>query len=81
MLQSSGDRNQPDADAARALWEELAVRARSVHCPEHFVLPWRVSVLGDAPARYRLYVSGCCARLGDAVNEMIRSDPRTSGPR
>jgi hypothetical protein len=80
-LQSKGDQNQREMAAARGLWEELAVRARLVHCPDHFTQPWRVMVLGDTPAKLRLYVSGCCPRLGEAVNQMIRSEPRISGPR
>lgn len=80
-MQPTGDPNQRDVDSARSLWEEMAVRARALHCPEHFAQPWRVSVLGETPERYRLYVSGCCPRLGEAVNQLIRSDPRISGPR
>lgn len=80
-VQSSGDQEQGQAEAARALWEDLARRARGVHCPDHYVEPWRVTVLGDTPRTYRLYISGCCGRLGDAVNQMVRRDPRIAGPR
>jgi hypothetical protein len=71
---------QGELDAARAVWDELAARARSLHCPEHFVEPWRVVVIGDRPDRLRLQIYGCCARLQAVVNEMIGSDPRVSGP-
>ena len=80
-MESKGDQTQRDMATARSLWEELAVRARLVHCPDHYTQPWRVLVLGDTPDKLRLSVSGCCARLGDAVNEMIRAEPRISGPR
>jgi hypothetical protein len=80
-VESKGDQKQRDMDAARSLWDELAVRARLVHCPEHYTQPWRVMVIGDRPDKLRLYVSGCCPELGDAVNQMIRSEPRISGPR
>jgi len=75
------DTKQRDAAAARALWDDLARQARGLHCPEHFVEPWRVSVIGDTPAKYRLYISGCCERLRTVVNELINSDPRIAGPR
>ena len=80
-MQAKGDSDQDEMAAARALWDELAVRARLVHCPEHYAQPWRVMVLGDTPAKLRLYVSGCCPQLGEAVNGMIRAEPRISGPR
>ncbi len=63
------------------MWDELAVQAKTVHCPTHFAQPWRVTVLGDAPADFRLYVSGCCPRIGEAVTEMIRKDPRVAATR
>lgn len=67
-------------DTASAVWAELAARARGLHCPEHFVEPWRVVVIGETPDRLRLQIYGCCARLQDVVNELISSDPRLSGP-
>lgn len=76
-----GDQEQRRAAATRAIWEELAVQARTVHCPEHYVQPWRITVLGDTPEKYRLYVSGCCPGIGDAVTEMIRRDPRIAASR
>jgi hypothetical protein len=82
-LQSKDDRKQREADrlaAAQALWEDLAVRARGLHCPEHFVQPWRVVVIGETAERLRLNIYGCCPKLQVVVSEMIRSDPRTSGP-
>lgn len=64
-----------DRDAQlQALWEELARKARAVHCPEHFVAPWRVRVIGTPP-RLKLDIAGCCPRIGVAVNEMIAADP------
>ena len=45
----------------QALWEDLARKARGVHCPEHFVEPWRVYVIGTAP-KLKLDISGCCPR-------------------
>lgn len=66
--------------AARAVWEDLAVRARRLHCPEHFVQPWKIVVIGDTSERLRLDIYGCCSRLQVVVTEMIRSDPRTGGP-
>lgn len=57
-----------------ALWEELARKARGVHCPQHFVEPWRVSVIGTPPA-LKLAIAGCCSRIGQAINEMIAEDP------
>lgn len=80
-MQAKGDSDQEDMAAAKALWDDLAVRARLVHCPEHYAQPWRVTVLGDTPAKLRLYVSGCCPQLGEAVNVMLRSEPRISGHR
>ena len=79
-MQARREQEQNQAAAARALWDELARRARGVHCPEHYVEPWRVTIIGDRPETYRLYVSGCCSKLGDAVNAMIRTDPRIAGP-
>jgi hypothetical protein len=67
--------------AARATWEDLAARARGLHCPDHIVGPWRVVVTGDRPESLNLQIYGCCPRLGVAVAEMIRADPRVSGPR
>lgn len=64
-----------DKDAqAQALWEDLARKARGVHCPQHFVEPWRVTVIGTAP-RLRLDIAGCCPGIGRAINEMIAADP------
>jgi hypothetical protein len=64
-----------DKDAqAQALWEDLARKARGVHCPQHYVEPWRVTVIGTAP-RLRLDIAGCCPGIGRAINEMIASDP------
>lgn len=80
-MQSEGDQEQRRSAAARALWQDLAIKARTVHCPEHYVQPWRVSVLGDTADSFRLYVSGCCPKLGQAVDEMIRSDPRHAASR
>lgn len=57
-----------------ALWEELARKARGVHCPRHFVGPWRVYVIGTPP-RLKLDIAGCCPRIGEAINEMIAADP------
>ena len=66
---------QDDKDAqAQALWDDLARKARRVHCPEHYVEPWRVRVIGDAPA-FKLDIAGCCPRIGRAINEMIANDP------
>ncbi|CAN5582199.1 hypothetical protein BH23CHL8_BH23CHL8_16260 [soil metagenome] len=76
------DQKRRDADAmlsARTLWEDLAVKARGLHCPEHFVGPWRVVVIGETRDTLRLQVYGCCGRLGQAVTEMIREDPRVPG--
>jgi len=66
--------------AAQALWEDLAVRARGLHCPEHFVAPWRVVVIGDTRDKLRLQIYGCCDKLGLVVTEMVKADPRISGP-
>ena len=63
------------------MWEGLAVKARALHCPDHYAQPWRVSLLGDTPATFRLYVSGCCPRLGEEVTEMIRRDPSHAASR
>jgi hypothetical protein len=71
---------QAQMEAARAVWEEIAAKARAVHCPQHFVQPWRVDVIGDSPARLRLNVSGCCAQVGAAVTALIKADPRVGGP-
>lgn len=75
------DDRQRDMAAARALWEDLAARARGLHCPEHFVAPWRVVVIGDTRDRLRLQLYGCCPKLELVVSELIRADPRISGPR
>lgn len=80
-MQPSGDQDEVRAANARALWEDLARRARGVHCPEHYVEPWRVTVIGERAETYRLYISGCCSRLGQAVDQMVRTDPRIAGPR
>lgn len=66
---------------ARAVWDDLAVKARGLHCPEHVVQPWRVAVIGDTRDALRLQIYGCCDKLGQAVTEMIRADPRISGPK
>lgn len=76
----SRDHDKRNTEAARVIWNELAARARGLHCPEHFVEPWRVVVIGDQPEKLRLQIYGCCPRLQDVVGEMIRSDPRISGP-
>jgi hypothetical protein len=75
------DHDQQEMALAQELWEDLARRARLVHCPEHFAEPWRVSVMGSSPRRLKLDISGCCPKIGAAINDMIRSDPRISGPR
>jgi hypothetical protein len=67
--------------SARALWEELAVRARLLHCPEHAVQPWRVTVTGETRETLRLQIYGCCSQLQVVIGEMVRADPRISGPR
>jgi hypothetical protein len=75
---------RPDAAqlaAARALWEDLASKARALHCPEHIVGPWRVVVTGERPETLNLQIYGCCQRLGMVVADMIKADPRVSGPR
>jgi hypothetical protein len=59
----------------QALWEDLARQARGVHCPEHYVEPWRVHVIGTPPTM-KLDIAGCCPKIGKAVNKMIASDPR-----
>jgi len=82
-VQSKDDEAQREQDrlaAARALWEDLAIRARGLHCPNHFVQPWRVVVIGDSSEKLRLNIYGCCAELQVVITEMIRSDPRSSGP-
>jgi hypothetical protein len=66
---------------ARAIWDDLAIEARTVHCPDHYVGPWRISVMGERAEDFRLYVSGCCPRIGEAVTEMIRRDPRIAATR
>ena len=66
---------------ARALWDDLAVKARLLHCPEHIVQPWRVVVIGDTREALRLQIYGCCDRLQLVISEMIRADPRISGPK
>lgn len=64
-----------DKDAQlQALWEDLARKARGVHCPEHYVEPWRVTVIGRPPA-LKLDIAGCCPRIGQAINQMIADDP------
>jgi len=77
---SDDDQQQQDLAAARAVWEELAIRARALHCPEHFVPPWKVIVIGDARDKLRLQIYGCCPKLQTVTTEMIRRDPRMSGP-
>ncbi|MGD8682986.1 MAG: hypothetical protein PVG27_03505 [Chloroflexota bacterium] len=62
------------------LWEDLARKARGVHCPEHYVEPWRVYVIGTPP-RLKLDIAGCCPRIGQAINEMIAADPRIQASR
>jgi hypothetical protein len=66
--------------ARRALWEDLAARARGLSCPVHFVGPWRVVVVGESRESMRLQVYGCCERIGQAVTAMVRSDPRVTSP-
>jgi len=80
-LSLEDDEKQRDMAAARAVWEDLAARARLLHCPEHYVEPWRVVVIGDTPDKLRLHISGCCSGLQVVVTELIRSDPRVSGLR
>jgi hypothetical protein len=67
--------------SARTTWDDLAARARGLHCPEHIVGPWRVVVIGDRPETLNLQIYGCCPRLGAVVAQMIEADPRVSGPR
>jgi len=67
--------------ASKSLWEDLALRARALHCPEHLVGPWRVVVSGETRETMRLQIYGCCERLGQVINEMVRQDPRIAGPR
>jgi hypothetical protein len=64
----------------RALWEDLASRARALSCPAHFVGPWRVVVIGETRESMRLQVYGCCERIGQAVTAMVRADPRVAKP-
>jgi hypothetical protein len=64
----------------RALWEDLASKARGLNCPAHFVGPWRVVVIGESRESMRLQVYGCCERIGQAVTAMVRSDPRVAHP-
>lgn len=80
-MQSKDDQEQPRTAAARAMWDDLALQARTLHCPDHYAQPWRVTVLGDTPEKFRLYISGCCPRIGDTVTEMIRQDPRIAASR
>jgi len=80
-LSLEDDEKQRDMAVARALWEDLAARARLLHCPEHYAQPWRVVVIGDTPDKLRLHISGCCSQLQVVVTELIRSDSRISGPR
>jgi hypothetical protein len=71
---------QHEMAAAKEVWEQLAVRARALHCPEHFMPPWKVVVIGDSREKLRLQIYGCCPRLQTLVTEVIRKDPRMSGP-
>ena len=81
MNHDEGGARPQDQASARAVWEDLAVRARLLHCPEHFVAPWRIVVLGDTREDLRLQIYGCCARLQVVVSEMIAADPRIWAPR
>ncbi len=74
------DDQQRDMAAARALWDDLAQGARRLHCPEHFVAPWRVVVTGDTRNALRLQLYGCCDKLEVVVSAMLRADPRISRP-
>jgi hypothetical protein len=67
--------------ARRAIWEDVAVRARLLHCPDHYVAPWRVVVTGETRETLDLQIYGCCAKLGVLVGQLVRADPRLSGPR
>lgn len=67
-------KDQDQEAQLEALWEDLARKARGVHCPEHFVEPWRVRVIGRSP-RLKLDIAGCCPGIGRAINEMIAADP------
>ncbi len=78
-MQSKDPQEQLDLEAARATWESLAAQARGLHCPVHYMPPWRVAVIGDTPAKLRLQISGCCSNLQVVVNEMIGKDPRITG--
>jgi hypothetical protein len=73
------DHQEREPVDARAVWDELAARARGLHCPQHFVEPWRVVVIGDSPQRYRLQIYGCCPRLQVVVTQMLKADPRING--
>ena len=64
----------------RALWEDLAAKARGLNCPTHYVGPWRVVVIGETRESMRLQVYGCCERIGQAVTAMVRADPRIAHP-
>jgi hypothetical protein len=82
-VEDRGDQKRRDAAqaaSARALWEDLAAKARGTHCPIHIVGPWRVVVTGDRPETLNLQIYGCCERLGVVVAEMIKADPRVAGP-
>ena len=65
---------------AKAVWEDLAAKARGLHCPEHFVEPWRVVVSGSSAGNYRLQIYGCCSQLQTVVSALIKADPRIGGP-
>lgn len=65
---------------ARAMWENLAARARGLQCPEHGVAPARVVVTGETVDQLNLQLYGCCDKLGQVIGEMIKADPRVSGP-
>jgi hypothetical protein len=79
-LPSDDEQAQQDLAAGKAVWEELAARARALHCPEHFVPPWKVVVIGDSREKLRLQIYGYCAKLQTVTTEMIKRDPRMSGP-
>ena len=78
MAPSDGQKSE--LEAARAVWADIAVRARTVHCPEHYVGPGRIAVVGSTPAKLHLNVSGCCPKIGEAVTAVVRADPRVGGP-
>jgi hypothetical protein len=67
--------------ARRAIWEDVAVKARLLHCPDHYVSPWRVVVMGETSETLDLQIYGCCAKLGVLAGQLVRADPRLSGPR